>query len=774
MPGTLNTQTLDPVCGPQIRLSNARGAVRRALEQLLRLRRQQLRAGCSRAGSAQYEPGNDRRPLVHRRHCASGHRDCPAGMLRARCFAARRRRPIRRRNAARATLLAPAERRRAPDTVAIALEVAAEACEAAARAPADLPCVFASTHGDLAHQRLHVRNAGEHTHADLADRNFTTPCTTRLLATGALAPDARAYTRYQRLPLHVCCRAAGSVSPRRGRRAQAGVVRGFDIEAKARSAPVAPSRGLLAAALVVAPLAASARWRAVRSASRARPWPRSAATSPRSAALVSDNAMAACLPLFEALARGDPTATVLAAAAQLALHAAAVRARAESSTVDHRVRQTSRCRHPRRRPRRTDAGAPAASSTFRHCDVLVLERRRHPVPEAAHKVGESSVEIGAHYFDTVLGLNEHLTSASSRSSASGSSSPRAASDIDQVTELGASRYLATPSYQLDRGIFENYLAERVARNRCAASSTARSVRSVELGEDGAAHASHRLDAPTAQTHETCTPLADRCIRTRRPDQAQAEPARRTTHTMPTRSGSASARRSTSTNGRSDPTWLARCDPPRALAVHQSSVRRRLLGLADSAVVRLALRRHRLRCRRASARDHEHLREGARMVSPVTSRAWRGRSRASDTCCRTSASCAISRTAASRCSRRRSLGADRRSRRVSRSVLLARQRFHRHRQHLHHRPDRARLRRAARRARARTCIEQLYFSFYESTLSLYTNQYAMFGDPEVMPVKVIWDYTYYWGILCQLFFQHRLTDLACSASCGAELNHCAAR
>jgi hypothetical protein len=28
----------------------------------------------------------------------------------------------------------------------------------------------------------------------------------------------------------------------------------------------------------------------------------------------------------------------------------------------------------------------------------------------------------------------------------------------------------------------------------------------------------------------------------------------------------------------------------------------------------------------------------------------------------------------------------------------------------------------------------------------------------MPAKVIWDYTYYWGILCQFFFQRRLTDL----------------
>jgi hypothetical protein len=55
-------------------------------------------------------------------------------------------------------------------------------------------------------------------------------------------------------------------------------------------------------------------------------------------------------------------------------------------------------------------------------------------------------------------------------------------------------------------------------------------------------------------------------------------------------------------------------------------------------------------------------------------------------------------------------------------------------------------------------EQFYFSFYRSTLTLYTDQYALFGDPEIMPVKVIWDYTYYWGVLCQLFFQRRLTDL----------------
>ena len=51
---------------------------------------------------------------------------------------------------ARPALLAPTERRRAPDTVAVALEVAARAVRAAQRAPAELPSVFASTHGDLA------------------------------------------------------------------------------------------------------------------------------------------------------------------------------------------------------------------------------------------------------------------------------------------------------------------------------------------------------------------------------------------------------------------------------------------------------------------------------------------------------------------------------------------------------------------------------------------------------------------------------------------------
>jgi hypothetical protein len=54
--------------------------------------------------------------------------------------------------------------------------------------------------------------------------------------------------------------------------------------------------------------------------------------------------------------------------------------------------------------------------------------------------------------------------------------------------------------------------------------------------------------------------------------------------------------------------------------------------------------------------------------------------------------------------------------------------------------------------------EFFRQFYESMLTLYTGQYALFGDARVMPLKVLWDYAYYWGVLCPLFFQKRLTDL----------------
>jgi hypothetical protein len=68
-------------------------------------------------------------------------------------------------------------------------------------------------------------------------------------------------------------------------------------------------------------------------------------------------------------------------------------------------------------------------------------------------------------------------------------------------------------------------------------------------------------------------------------------------------------------------------------------------------------------------------------------------------------------------------------------------------------------------------DQVYHSFYESTLALYTDQYPLFGDPEVLPLKIIWDYSYYWGVLAQFFFQDRLTDVAALGALRDELAQC---
>ncbi|HLL19907.1 MAG TPA: halogenase, partial [Rubrivivax sp.] len=57
------------------------------------------------------------------------------------------------------------------------------------------------------------------------------------------------------------------------------------------------------------------------------------------------------------------------------------------------------------------------------------------------------------------------------------------------------------------------------------------------------------------------------------------------------------------------------------------------------------------------------------------------------------------------------------------------------------------------------------------LTLYTDQYGLFGDPEVLPLKVLWDYTYYWSVMAPMFFQARLTDMASLSQLRGELATC---
>jgi len=93
-----------------------------------------------------------------------------------------------------------------------------------------------------------------------------------------------------------------------------------------------------------------------------------------------------------------------------------------------------------------------------HLRVLVVEKRRHPVREAAFKVGESSVEIGAHYFQKRLGLEPHLRSAQLEKLGLRYFFTRGDNrDLASRVELGPPRFPPVPSFQLDRGRLENFL-----------------------------------------------------------------------------------------------------------------------------------------------------------------------------------------------------------------------------------------------------------------------------------------------------------------------------
>jgi hypothetical protein len=223
-------------------------------------------------------------------------------------------------------LLAPIERRRAPDTVAVALEVAQRACAAAGHTPSELPSVFASTHGDLAisdymcatlvatptlispikfHNSVHNAAAGYWSIGTGSYSSYTALSAYQYTFAAGLLEAATQVVCDQRPVLYVA----------------------FDVEAKGPLATISPSGGLLGAALVLAPPEQAGTHRlllelAVGAAQRL-----TAAVSPAQA-LVADNVLAPCLPLYEALAlerkHADPIVLQLSQRTVLRVTVAAV------------------------------------------------------------------------------------------------------------------------------------------------------------------------------------------------------------------------------------------------------------------------------------------------------------------------------------------------------------------------------------------------------------------------------------------------------------------
>lgn len=92
-------------------------------------------------------------------------------------------------------------------------------------------------------------------------------------------------------------------------------------------------------------------------------------------------------------------------------------------------------------------------------EIAVLELRRAAAPDSAHKVGESTVELGTYYLREVLGLKDYLEAHQlPKMGLRFFFSPHIKDQIDQRVELGTKGVLPVPSHQLDRGTLENELA----------------------------------------------------------------------------------------------------------------------------------------------------------------------------------------------------------------------------------------------------------------------------------------------------------------------------
>jgi flavin-dependent dehydrogenase len=93
--------------------------------------------------------------------------------------------------------------------------------------------------------------------------------------------------------------------------------------------------------------------------------------------------------------------------------------------------------------------------------VAVLEQREGPAPRAAFKVGESTVPSGAHYFASVIGMEDHLRAEQLKKCGLRFFLPaNGNADITKRIEFGPDRFPPHDNFQLDRGLFENELAAR--------------------------------------------------------------------------------------------------------------------------------------------------------------------------------------------------------------------------------------------------------------------------------------------------------------------------
>ena len=214
-------------------------------------------------------------------------------------------------------VLAPAERRRAPDTVALALEVATASIAASGRNAPDLPCVFVSAHGDLAiNDYMCTVLANDpsvlsptkfHNSVHNAAVGYWTIGTGCMAASNSISAFESSFAAGL---LEAAAQCAADQTPV--------LLVGYDVPSVGALSSVTTSRGLLAVGMVIAPerterTVASFDWSLASGQAHA--------IAPRSevSQSLTANAMADALPLFELLALGETGTLALPLSPKLSL-----------------------------------------------------------------------------------------------------------------------------------------------------------------------------------------------------------------------------------------------------------------------------------------------------------------------------------------------------------------------------------------------------------------------------------------------------------------------
>jgi 2-polyprenyl-6-methoxyphenol hydroxylase-like FAD-dependent oxidoreductase len=384
--------------------------------------------------------------------------------------------------------------------------------------------------------------------------------------------------------------------------------------------------------------------------------------------------------------------------------------------------------------------------------IAVLERDSLPPPIAAHKVGESTVEIGAHYLAHTLGFDQLLDDTQLRKFGlrlffgSGMHS-----DLSKADELGPSRLLPALSYQIDRGKLEADLAE-ILQQRGISLHDNCVVKQAKINANGAGH-EIKLTSKGQQGSLHCRWLVDASSRA-----AVVKRGLNMNKSCDHKINSAWFRLDAPIsvdNWSKSESWQQQCNRPRLystnhlmgcgywvwiipLAGNKTSV-----GLvADPEVHPLSsfgnfekftqwLSQHQpmLADEVIGARDTLMDFKFAKSLSQDSDQVW-SRER-----------WALTGEAGVFADPFYSPGSDFIG--ISNTFIA----------------DMIRRDRLGGRFATHAAVyEKMYMSFLESTMSLYENQYAGFGDTRLMVVKTTWDYAYYWSILSWLFFRKVMTDL----------------